>query len=232
MIRELAYRQGAPIGDAEIRMLAEDPRRRGCGSCFLGLVITGVLKLTLRLVTKIFRRITVVLVLKESVDTASHTFLQGYLLGLALAGPTDRLPEVPQLPWDREETWKVTWALSAASRDIDTKPLDRAIKKAFWGSWVALGKAARKLASWVRRHPDEEVPTSVPSSTASSQSEETVDDVTDRMADRLIRERGTLDRLEASFRAHLSAPTEADEVSGQIAEPSVSTATRDSDSNS
>lgn len=198
LVRELARERGATLTVRQVDYLAGTARApRGC----LGWLGWAAWSLTARLLAKLFRKVLLVFAVKESVDTASRTFHEGYLLQAAFD------PAGPGVPaaGDDLAAWRVRWAIEGTLGEVDPRPVDRAVKRAFRGSRRALRRGARILAtSFRRRQPAGGGEAELPE----AEEERLLGGVVDRLAGELSRERGYLAALEARFRAwQAAAPT-------------------------
>ncbi|MFY9610973.1 MAG: hypothetical protein WAU45_20475 [Blastocatellia bacterium] len=141
LVRQLADAYRRPLGEQDVRALADDPNR-GCLSGCLG----GAFLLPLKL---IFRKLFFFLEWKRAADTVSRTYHQGYLLECAL-----------------EQSWfphhsnavDVRAAINAVLHEVGTGPVERAVRMTFSQSKSALKSAAsllRRSLQSISGKPDE-----------------------------------------------------------------------------
>ncbi len=174
---------------------------KGCLERVGGLAV----KLTVKLVGKIFRKILIFLAIKEASDVASRTFHEGYLLHLLFDPATPPGWPEPGKPQDDDGAWRARWAIDQAVGETDPRPVNQAVRRAFRGSGGLLRSSARVLARGVRPGGarGEEGAEAVEAEEASR-----LAGVVDPLASELWRERGYLDALEARFRHwHRTAET-------------------------
>lgn len=194
MVTALARERGVTLSERQRDFLAgayKEPR--GC----LERIGRLAFKLTVKLVAKLFRKILVFLALKEAVDVASRTFHEGYLLHL-LFDPTTQptWAGAGERPEDAEgEAWRARWAIQGAVGEVDPRPVDQAIRRAFRGSRGLLGQAAKALGRQARSGGDEARVSAVEAEEA-----ERLSGVLGPLAADLWTERGYLSALESRFR--------------------------------
>ncbi len=195
LVRELARERGAALTARQVDYLAGTARApRGC----LGWLGWAAWSLTVRLLAKLLRKVLLVFAVKESVDTASRTFHEGYLLHAALDPAAPGAPA----PADELAAWRVRWAIEGALGEVDPRPVDQAVKRVFRGSRRALRRGARLLAAPFRRggRGEADLP--------EDEEERLLGGVVDRLAGELSREQGYLAALEVRFRAWQEAAAE------------------------
>ncbi|HUF79229.1 MAG TPA: hypothetical protein VMR44_09965 [Thermoanaerobaculia bacterium] len=187
MVRELARQRGLAPTPLQVDYLAGTYRvPRGCWER----VGRAVVALTLKLAGKLFRKIVFVFAIKEAVDTASRVFHEGYLLHLLL-DPAEPATEAPR---DDGAAWRARWALDGAVSELDPRPVNQAIKRAFRGRRRALRQGARALGSAVREQ-GEAGAAAVPQ----AEEDRLLGGVSDRLAAELWAEQGYLAALEERF---------------------------------
>lgn len=190
MVRTLARERGVALSAVQVEYLSGTYRRpRGCLAWGGALAVA----LTLKLAKKLFRKLLIFLALKQSVDTTSRVFHEGYLVHVLLD------PAVPstRIPADEAEAWRARWALEATVARADPRPVEQAIRRTFRGSGSALRQAARTLARTVRHGrsaPEEAVA-----------GEKRLTGLVDRLTAELWRERGYWTALEQSFARRIAA---------------------------
>ncbi len=197
LVRELARERGAALTARQVDYLAGTARApRGC----LGWLGWAVWSLTVRLLAKLFRKVLLVFAVKESVDTASRTLHEGYLLRAAFDPAADAAPA----PADDLAAWRVRWAIEETLAEVDPRPVDRALKRIFRGGRRALRRAARRLAAPFRRRRaagDADLP--------EAEEERLLGGMVDRLARELSDQQGYFAALEARFRAALETAERA-----------------------
>jgi hypothetical protein len=115
-LRTLAGAHAEPIGCATLLLLP--------------------LRLAFKLFLKLFRRLTIVLAIKEALDTASHVLHEGWLLAAAKRR-ADLHSHDPEA---------VRRAIEVACSQVDPRPVEQLLKRSFRGSRAVLHRAARTLA--------------------------------------------------------------------------------------
>lgn len=206
-VRDLLRQHGfdpAP-GDVDVLAGLEKEPTRGCG-CWKGLLLWPVFKLALYLVRKVFRKVLFLLAANDAVNAAARLLHDGWLLRAALARGELRTNEEGRI--DRQRARRVRQAMEEAVAGVDTRPLERAIRRAAAGSRRHLLGAARHLGRWARGQRR-----SVgrgEAAEARAADDLPVDDeaavlsgVLDKLVDALWLERGYLERLERRFAAAL-----------------------------
>ena len=186
MTVELARERGVALTPLQVDYLAGTWRApRGC-------VERGarmVLALTLKLAAKLFRKVVIVLAIKEAVDEASRAFHEGYLLHLLF----DPAQPATRAPADDHAAWRARWAVEQAVAELDPRPVNQAIKRAFRGSRGALRQGSRVLGRAVRSGG------AAAASAAEAEEERLLGGLLDRLTRELWDERGYLAGLEARF---------------------------------
>jgi uncharacterized protein (DUF697 family) len=187
MVRDLARQRGVALSPLQVDYLAGTYRvPRGFWE-WLGRTAVA---LTVKLAGKLFRKIVFVFAIKEGVDTASRAFHEGYLLHL-LFDPAEPATEAPR---DDLAAWRARWAVAGAVSELDPRPVNQAIRRAFRGRRRAMRQGARALGSAVRKQ-GEAGAAAVPQ----AEEERLLGGVGDRLAAELWQERGYLAELEARF---------------------------------
>lgn len=196
MVRTLARERGAALTSVQLEYLAGTYRvPQGCWRR----VGHAVYALTVKLLGKLFRKVLVFLAVKEGVDTASRTFHEGYLLYL-LFDPAEPGTEAPA---DDRAAWRARWAMEGAITEVDPRPVNQAIRRAFRGSRGLLREGARVLARSApsrigrRRRGGGALP--------EAEEERLLGGLRDRLAAELWEEQGYLRGLEARFLRWLGA---------------------------
>lgn len=188
LVRTLARERGVALTPVQLEYLAGTYRvARGCWQQAGG----AAYAVTVKLVGKIFRKVVVFLAVKDGVDTASRAFHEGYLLHL-LFDPAEPGTEAPA---DDLAAWRARWALEGAVAEVDPRPVNQAIKRAFRGSRGLLREGARVLARSAPSRRGARRPGELPE----AEEERLLGGLRDRLAAELWEERGYLEALEARF---------------------------------
>jgi hypothetical protein len=197
MVREMAADRELVLSDAEVAHLSGTEPSTVFG-CFLGALIGVFLKGIYLIARRIFRSILFFLALKDSVDEASHTFHEGYLVHQSLPDLAPRLdrPAAPSEPV-RPAVRSLRRAIVKTCLAVDPRPIEKTIKSVFRGSYRLLRRAARLFARDARtQRLDEEGP--LPSGgTGAAYAPE----IAERLGERLARETGYLSALEVRLRS-------------------------------
>ncbi len=212
MVRDLAAERGVVLDAERVDVLAGVGReRRGC----LGTAAWIAFSLTVRLLGKLFRKVLIVFAVKESVDTASQTFHEGYLLHLAFewsadwarapAGGVDPGPAEPGAAglWtlDAERARSLRRLIERAVAETDPRPIEQALRRTFRGSRGLLRRAARLLGRAAGRSGAR---TDDRSTLPEAEERRLLGGLIDRLVAALWEERGYLTALEERFRGHLT----------------------------
>jgi len=236
MVRDLAAERGltGPLAlDRErVDVLAGTRgESRGC----LGWIGWIAFSLTLRLLAKLFRKILIIFAVKESVDTASRVFHEGYLLHLTFAwvpawsSGGEAGPGAPEpgsgldsgassgsksgraggldAALDLDRAVAVRRTIEATLDAVDPRPLEQALRRTFRGSRRLLRRGARLLTRRGGGRRGLRGPR-IETERALPEDEERrlLGRVLDRLVADLWEERGYLTALEESYRRALAAP--------------------------
>lgn len=183
MTAELARERAVPLTPLQVDYLAGTWREpRGC----LGQAARAAMALTVKLAGKLFRKLVIVLAVKEAVDAASRAFHEGYLLHLLF----DPGEPATRAPTGEEEAWRARWAVDQAVSELDPRPVNQAMKRAFRGSRALLFRGSRVLGRSVRTGA---------AASAEAEEERLLGGLLDRLAAELWEERGYLAGLESRF---------------------------------
>lgn len=186
-VRSLARERGVALTPVQLEYLAGTYRvSRGCWEQ----VGRAAYALTVKLLKKVFRKVFFFLAAKEGVDTASHAFHEGYLLHL-LFDPAEPGTEAPA---DELAAWRARWAMEGAVAEVDPRPVNQAIKRAFRGSRGLLRDGASVLARSARRHGRRGA-----AGLPEAEEERIMGQLRDRLAAELWEQQGYLEALEARF---------------------------------
>lgn len=147
-VRDLLRQRGLDPTPGDVDVLAGLEREAaGCG-CWQGLLLWPVVKLALYLLRKLLRKVLVLLAANDAVNAASRLLHDAWLLRAALERGELDVP--PGRRIDRDEARRVRRAMESALEGLDTRPLERAIRRAAAGSRRHLLAAARHLGRWAR----------------------------------------------------------------------------------
>ena len=186
-VRALARERGVALTPVQLEYLAGTYRvARGCWEQ----AGRAAYALTVKLLGKLFRKVFVFLAVKEGVDTASRAFHEGYLLHLLF----DPAEPATRAPADDLAAWRARWAMEGALAEVDPRPVNQAIRRAFRGSLGLLRNGARVLARSARRR-GRRGGGGLPE----AEEERIVGGVRDRLAAELWEQQGYLQALEARF---------------------------------
>ena len=150
MVRELAEEGGLTgarrLDRTRVDLLAGTAgESRGC----LGWVGWLAFTLTVRLLAKLFKKILLFFAVKESVDTASRVFHEGYLLHLTFSWAPAWAAAEAGAPGggglDPGRARAVRRTLEATLDDVDPRPLEQTLRRTFRGSRRLLRRGARLL---------------------------------------------------------------------------------------
>lgn len=206
-VRDLLRQRGLEPTPGDVDVLAGVERQAGgCGGCWKGLLLWPLVKLTLYLVRKLLRKALILLAANDAVNAASRLLHDGWLLRAALA--RGELDVAPGERIDRDAARRVRRAMEDAVEGVDTRPLERAIRRAAAGSRRHLLAAARHLGRWARgerRNVGRDAGAAQRAADELPVDDETgaLSGVLDKLVDALWLERGYLERLERRFTAAL-----------------------------
>jgi hypothetical protein len=144
MVRTLLQEQGLTPPPKAVSILAGTD----VSSTFGGRII-GILKsLALFPLKKIFRKIFLVLWVKDCVDMASYSLHHGYLLQHAMArGDLD----ASSLEGDAPA--RVHGAILGACKEVDSRPVNQLLSRLFAGSRLLIAEATQAIMSPLRGQP-------------------------------------------------------------------------------
>jgi len=202
MVRDLAAERGVTLAPAQVEVLAgTEGERRGC----LGTVAWLAFSVTLRLFGKILRKLLILFAVKESVDTASRVFHEGYLLHLTFewAPGWDGVDGREAL--DLGRTLALRSAMETTVEGVDPRPLEQALRRVFRGSRKVLRKGARVLTRAGRSRAEGHAESSgrggpIPE----AEERRLLGGVLDRLTAELWMQQGYLQALEERFRQELT----------------------------
>ncbi len=146
LIAELVRRHGGRLADSELKLLAcghHPPTLEGCvRGCFSFALIKTLALIAAKVLRKVFRKILILLTIKECVDGFSRTFHEAYLIRHALVLGRLEAPETG--------VWEVRQAVEAAVDQVDPRPIEQLVRRAFAGSRKLLARGARQLGRLLR----------------------------------------------------------------------------------
>lgn len=186
LVRSLLEERGLRAPDKAVEALAGSSLGRTMG----GRLVSYLKGMMLLPVKKMFRKVFIVLWVKDCVDVASVSLHHGYLLHHALArGDLD----AHSLTGDKPETIHV--AIVAACAEVDARIVNQALRRLFESSRVLMAEAMRVFAT--RGDAGPRTPEAAESAEVKS--------LTDRLLATLWEERGYFAALEAHYARHLEA---------------------------
>ena len=186
MVRTLLRERSLSAPDRSVTVLAGLYPRQGSR---LQQVASKVALVSLRATWKKgYRRLATALWVKDCVDMASLSLHHGYLLQHALergdlTAPTLASEAVPR---------QVHQAIDAACKELDSRPVNQALRRLFAGSQLLLSELALALESW----------NGAPRTPRQGEAEE-VASLAERLAAAMWEERGYFQSLEALYLKHL-----------------------------
>ncbi len=140
MVGDLLGLRGIHVSRSDLGILVDRPAK----GCFAGCLHAAIVYP----VKKIFRKIFILLTIKECVDEASATFHLGYLLHRAIEeGHIDAPPA--EAMGKRLST--VRHAVDRTCAQVDTRPITKIMSRVFSGSRAVMRTAARGLHRIFRR---------------------------------------------------------------------------------
>jgi hypothetical protein len=139
---------------------------------------------------KAYRRLATALWVKDCVDMASLSLHQGYLLQHALGRG-----DLPQATLSNpDQARRVHGAIDAACKELDSRPINQALRRLFAGSRLLLAELSRALENW----------NGAPRTPQQDEAEE-VASLAERLAAVMWEERGYFQSLEELYARHLGA---------------------------
>jgi hypothetical protein len=148
MLAEQLDRWGAVPRPEQIRTLAGSDEGSLLRGCLSGCFLTPVVKVTIYLLRKVFRKILIILTLNESVERFSETFHLGYLVHTALSW--DEL-DLAAPAGAKKSPLEVRRAVLEALGHIDPRPVRQLVQRSLRGSRRLLVKASRILGRGVQK---------------------------------------------------------------------------------
>ena len=139
---------------------------------------------------KAYRRLATALWVKDCVDMASLSLHHGYLVQHALE--RGDLPQDSLATPDRAR--QVQRAIDAACKELDSRPINQALRRLFAGSRLLLSELSRALENW----------NGAPRTPQAGEADE-VASLAERLAAAMWEERGYFQSLEALYARHLGA---------------------------
>jgi len=184
MVRAALQEHSLPTPQKAVATLAGSNVSSTMGGRILGLLKS----LALLPVKKIFRKVFLVLWVKDCVDMASITLHHGYLIQHAMARG-----DLTALNLESDAPLRVHGAIVAACKDVDARPVNQLLRRFFAGSRLLISEATQALMNPLRGQP--RVP---------EQGEEAeVASLADRLAAALWEERGYFASLEKHYEKHM-----------------------------
>ncbi len=190
MVRQLLEEHGLPVPPEAVPILAGTADGGGGGA--FG-IVKGVF---LWPVKKLFKKIFLVLSLKDCADQASDVLHEGWLLQHAAAHGA-LAPVLAGGEGGEAAAVRLRAAMRAATKAVDTRPLSQVVARGLGGSQVLLAAAAASAAPiWRRLLPKD-------AAAAQANDEVAVRPLADRLAAAVAGE-GTLERLTAKLDEELA----------------------------
>ncbi|HMB53299.1 MAG TPA: hypothetical protein VKU40_08280 [Thermoanaerobaculia bacterium] len=144
-VRDLLRRRGLEPTPGDVEILA-GLERPGATGCLKKALLWPLFKLFFYLLKKLYRKILYFLAVNDGVNTASSLFHDAWLLAVALDRGALDVPAGERI--DRDRAREVRAAMETVVAGADRRPLERAVRRAFRGSFRALSAAARRLGRW------------------------------------------------------------------------------------
>jgi hypothetical protein len=191
-VRDQLKERGLKAPDKAVAVLAGSYETRSLG----GQLVSYLKAVALFPVRKVFRKVFFVLWVKDCVDLTSVCLHHGYLLHHALErGDLDAASLQGEAPR------KVQAAIVAACAELDSRPINQALRRLFRSSRVLMAEATRVFLDPKRglRVPDPKAENAE------------VKSLTDRLLQELWEERGYFTALEAHYDKHLKSGLAAPE---------------------
>lgn len=184
MVRSMLQEQGLPTPAKAVAVLAGSHQGPTIGGRVLGFIKA----VALFPVRKVFRKVFVVLWVKDCVDMASASLHHGYLLQHAMArGDLDARGLEGDAPM------RVHTAIEATCKEVDSRPINQLLRRLFAGSRLLLAEASQAFLSPLLGQP--RVP--------EKGEEAEVSSLADRLAAALWEQRGYFTALEQRYEQHL-----------------------------
>ncbi|MDY7095222.1 MAG: hypothetical protein SX243_19775, partial [Acidobacteriota bacterium] len=236
MLAEQLERWGRQPQPQQIRTLAGSDEGSLLRGCLSGCFLTPVVKVTIYLLRKVFKKILIILTLNESVERFSETFHLGYLMHSALSW--DEL-DLAAPAGAKRSALEVRRAMLEALDRIDPRPVRQLVQRSLRGSRRLLLKASRILGRGVRNSAGEDgadgraqgaagaarrynAEAAEASEHTLAEEESLLGSLVDRLATALGAQEGYLRSLQGVFREALdrlrSQPQEPPQVSGEESE--------------
>jgi hypothetical protein len=184
MVRSVLQEHGLPTPPKAVAILAGTNVSSTLGGRVIGLFKA----LALLPVKKIFRKVFLVLWVKDCVDMASYSLHHGYLLQHAMArGDLDARTLETDAPS------RVHDAILTACKEVDSRPVNQLLSRLFAGSRLLIAEATQALLSPLRGQP--RVPEQGEQAELAS--------LADRLAAALWEQRGYFTTLEQRYDKHM-----------------------------
>lgn len=199
MVRDVLRDHGLEPSQEQVRILEGSIEKSFLDGCLRTAFLLPLLKISTYLLRKVFRKILIVLTLKECSDRFSEALHEGYLLHRAAA------------EWeggDATGVKQVRAAIRQACDEVDPRPVHQLAKKTFRGSRKLLVQAARRLTRVVRseRKVQAEAGREQEDPQIDVAAEESlVGSMADRLASSLWLQKAYWETLEGHFRRALSS---------------------------
>jgi len=190
MVRELGEDRSLELSEAEAGLLAGSIGQRP--ALFEGAAL-AVRRGVGRILGKMFKSASSDLLLREGIDRAVETFVEGYLLLHAAS-----LPQALRPAGRTEERVRaVRKAVTSTLRNSDVSSIQKAVGSSFQGSFDLLSRAAAKLGARLS-------PMAADDGVSLREEEELLDGFVDRLAGALWGDPGCCQPLERAFGERLA----------------------------
>jgi hypothetical protein len=184
MVRAALQERSLPTPQKAVAVLAGSHVSSTVGGRILGILKS----VALMPVKKVFRKVFIVLWVKDCVDMASITLHHGYLIQHAMARGDLNLATL-----ETDAPLRVHDAIVAACKEVDARPVNQLLRRLFASSRMLIAEATQALMSPLRGQP--RVP---------EKGEETeVASLADRLAAALWEQRGYFTALEQRYEKHM-----------------------------
>lgn len=214
LVGRLTGSGGFPLAEDQVKVLANGISSTGPGGCLVGCLVRPLIFLSQLIFRKLMRKILFFLTLRDTVNTFSDTFHEGYLVRHAiergaLASVGSGQPVAPTRggrPVD-PQVLAVRQSIERSVRATDTRPVTSLVGSLLGGSRRSLMLTARRMARLVRRgrRADEQKL----SEQLREEGEARLGDLIDELTADLARQDSYLRHLEADFDARLESETTA-----------------------
>lgn len=146
-VEEALRARGLSPSPSQVAVLTGEGEGDAGGGCLRIAFVWPLVKLSLYLVKKLFRKVVFFLLLNDCAESFSVTFHEAYLLHHALVhGPLDEAALASSSP----RLTQVRHAMRQACREVDPRPVHQLVRRTFRGSRQAVLEASRLLGTMLR----------------------------------------------------------------------------------